>query len=95
MLRLQGGREYTWGFGKNHYRHEPLNFKRKKYTFWKLIQDCLSREKFTPELIRSFSKRARDYIISYHLLTVNKSELTERVTKDMKEDDPLVVKVEN
>ena len=88
------GIEYTWGFGKNHFRRQPLDLKRKKETFRGLVRSSLSRQKCTPKIIRSFSKRARDYIVSYHLLTSKKSEIKNNVIEDIKEDEPVVVKVE-
>ena len=88
------GIEYTWGFAKNHFRRQPLDVKRKKETFRKLVCDCLSRQKCTASVIRSFSKRARDYIVSYHLLTSKKLERKKSIIQDMKENEPAVVKVE-
>ena len=87
------GIEYTWGYGKNHYRRQPLSLKGKKDTFLLLVRQCLSREKCTTNIIRSFSKRARDYMASYYLLTQKKDEV-KSIVKDGGNDEPVVVKVE-
>ena len=48
----------------------------------------------TKELVRKFSKRARDYIVAYHLLTTKKDDVKSIMSDSGKEDEPVVVKVE-
>ena len=88
------GIEYTWGFGKNYYRRQPLESKRKKETFRALVRSCFSRDKCTIKTIRKFSKRARDYIVAYHLLTNKKDDVMNFVMNSGNDNDPVVVKVE-
>jgi len=38
------GIEYTWCFGKNHYRRQPLNLKQNTDAFRELVTICLSRQ---------------------------------------------------
>ena len=42
------GVEYTWGFGKNHFRRQPLDLKRKKETFRELVRNSLSPARSVP-----------------------------------------------
>ena len=88
------GIEYTWGFAKNYYRRQPLESKRKKETFRALVRSCFSQDKCTIETIRKFSKRARDYIVAYHLLTNKKDDVKHCAVKSENDDDRVVVKVE-
>mmetsp|Transcript_29952 Transcript_29952/g.67600 ORF Transcript_29952/g.67600 Transcript_29952/m.67600 type:complete len:190 (+) Transcript_29952:650-1219(+) len=59
------GIEYTWGFQKCFYRRQPLKRKKGKANFFALVDECLSRDLVTTELVRKFSKRARDYMQAY------------------------------
>ncbi len=63
------GIEYSWGCAKNSYRTLALKDKRGKENFRKAVRECLSRQKvLTTERIRTFSCRARAYILAYHKL---------------------------
>jgi len=54
------GIEYTWGCMKNTYRRVALKRKRGKENFYKVVDECLSRENvLTIERIRTFARRAR------------------------------------
>jgi len=59
------GIEYSWGLAKCFYRRQPLSKKKKKVNFFALVDQCLSRELLTKEMVRKFSKRARDYMLAY------------------------------
>ena len=59
------GIEYSWGCAKNLYRQQPLREKRSKETFKATVRKCLSRNNLTTERVRSFSRRARQYILAY------------------------------
>ena len=63
------GVEYSWGCAKNEYRRKPLSLKRKKETWRQTVRECLSREVLTTKRFRKFSRRAREYIVAYHLLS--------------------------
>ena len=69
------GIEYSWGCAKNEYRRKPLSSKRKKETWRQTVRECLSREVLTTERIRKFSRRAREYIVAYHLLSATGSSI--------------------
>ena len=59
------------------------------------MRDFLSRQKCTKNIIQLLSKRAQDYIVSYHLLTHKNDDVKDSVMKCEKDDDPVVVKVES
>ena len=65
------GVEYTWAFAKNWYRRQPLEEKRKKETFQKLVRKSLNNEFVTTAMVRKFSRRARAYICAYHAFENN------------------------
>ena len=58
------------------------------------MRDYLLQKKCTKNIIRLFSKRARDYIVSYHLLTHKNDDVKDSVMKGEKDNDPVVIKVE-
>jgi hypothetical protein len=62
------GIEYAWAFSKSLYRRSPLKLKRGKDNFDRLVATCTSREVMKKEIIRRFSKRARQYMLSYQAL---------------------------
>ncbi len=62
------GIEYSWGFSKSFYHRFPLKMKQGKDKFDKLVSKCISRETMRKELVRRFSKRARQYMLSYQAL---------------------------
>eukprot|EP00956_Cyclotella_meneghiniana_P036504 scaffold126502_cov47-Cyclotella_meneghiniana.AAC.1 len=69
------GIEYSWGYSKSLYRRHPLAAKQDKDSFHKLVDKCTSREYITIDMVRKFSKRARDYMQAYIALeTMNKDE---------------------
>ena len=95
------GIEYTWGYQKNHYRRQPLSMKRSKTEFRRLVSECCSRKQITKELVRKFSKRARDYIIAYHAVENHDKESTKltstnkgNVKGSVTPEESTVVKVE-
>ena len=59
------GIEYSWGLAKCFYRRQPLSKKKKKANFFALVDQCLSQELLTKDMVRKFSKRARDYMLAY------------------------------
>ena len=59
------GIEYSWGLAKCCYRRQPLSKKKKKANFFALVDQCLSRELLSKDMVRKFSKRARDYMLAY------------------------------
>ena len=68
------GIEYSWGRAKSVYRRAKLADKKGKENFRRLVADCLSSEQvagkgaLTPEMIRKFSRRARQYILAYFFI---------------------------
>jgi hypothetical protein len=74
-LELAGeGIEYSWGQAKSVYRRAKLADKKGKENIQRLVSDCLSTEQgagkgaLTPEMIRKFSYRARQYILAYFFI---------------------------
>jgi hypothetical protein len=68
------GIEYSWGCSKNYYRSLPLKEKKTKELFKTSVRKCLSREVITTNPVRSFSRRARQYILAYHALNLQQQQ---------------------
>jgi hypothetical protein len=62
------GVEYSWACAKNEFRQKPIQQKKSKELFKNTVRECLSREILTDARVRSFSKRAQEYICAYHVL---------------------------
>ena len=62
------GVEYSWGVAKGIYRRKPLNSKKSKDAFKRLVSDVTSREVLTVDTVRKLSRRARAYICAYYSL---------------------------
>jgi hypothetical protein len=56
--------------------------KKTKEEFWHLNRNCLSREHLTKELIRAFSRRARQYICAYQAWHQQSSSNNDEITGD-------------
>ena len=68
------GVEYDWGFSKLNYRRAPLDEKKNKDKFRKLVRKCISRESITLEMRRKFARRAREYIVAYRALALQRTD---------------------
>ena len=66
------GIEYTWGLMKCYYRRQPLSQKKTKANFFSLVDKCFSPELITKDMVRKFSKRARDYMQEYRAFETDK-----------------------
>ena len=72
---------------KNQYRRKELSEKRGKERFLKTVKDLLTFDTNNVSLSRKFSKKARSYMISYHILdnqqpeTINTYGLIEKIRK--------------
>jgi hypothetical protein len=62
------GIEYSWGCAKNYYQRLPLEENRKKEKFLGSVRKSMSKEVLSQERRVKFSKRAREYIMSYHMI---------------------------
>jgi hypothetical protein len=71
------GIEYSWACAKNHYRQILLDKKRGKENFIKSVRECMSRDLITRQRVQKFSRRARHYILGYHILWQMKQGLIE------------------
>jgi hypothetical protein len=81
------GIEHSWGRAKSVYRRAKLADKKGKENFRRLVAECLSTEEgagkgaLTPEMIRKFSRHARQYILAYfyieHEMNINEVRLHE------------------
>ncbi len=63
------GIEYSRGCAKNEYRRQPLQLKRRKEMFRDTVRKSIARDVLMRERIRIFSKRAREYICAYLVLS--------------------------
>ena len=65
------GIEYSWGRAKSVYRRAKLSQKKGMENFRSLVSNCLSIEEgngkggLAAEMVRKFSRRARQYILAY------------------------------
>ena len=55
------------------------------------MRECLSREVLTTERIRKFSRRAREYIVAYHLLSATGSSIDVATVEPSPGDTPVKV----
>jgi hypothetical protein len=85
------GIEYSWAASKNKYRRFPVSQKKGKEQFRKLVSECLSREVVTTELVRAFSRRARQYICAYHALHEQQQSSKDAATEEI--TAPLIEKL--
>jgi hypothetical protein len=65
------GIEYSWGYSKAMYRRAPLRRKKGKQNFDSLVAKCISREMISKDMVRKFSKRARQYMVGYKLMEMD------------------------
>ncbi len=85
------GIEYSWAASKNKYRRFPLSQKKGKDKFQKLVSECLSREVVMTELVRAFSRWARQYICAYHALHEQQKSSSDAATEEI--TAPLIEKL--
>ena len=71
------GVEYSWGFSKALYRRHPLAQKKTTEGFLALVDKCISRDVLTVDLIRKFSRRAREYMETYKMLEMEATNTNE------------------
>jgi hypothetical protein len=62
------GWQYSWGAAKAIYRSYPLYSKKGNGNFLGLVSKCISQEVLTTDLIRKFSRRARNNMLTYKSL---------------------------
>jgi hypothetical protein len=63
------GIEYSWGNAKMKYRSFRAADKRSKAQFLEKVRYCMSREFLTNERVRKNSRRSREYMVSYFILS--------------------------
>jgi len=85
------GIEYAWACSKNKYRSILLENKRGKENFVSSIRLCISREHITRERAQKFSKRARRYIMGYHVL--HQQQSNENSSRDNSSKNEAIVPV--
>ena len=62
------GIEYAWGCSKGAYRNLALKEKRGKAKFMSSVRYCLSDEVLSLQRIRKFARRAKQYLMAYHVI---------------------------
>ena len=60
--------------------------KKSKEKFHKLVEECISRENLTVDIIRKFSSRAREYMQTYKIMGLD-------ADKNVSEDSPILHKM--
>lgn len=65
------GIEYDWAMAKMYYRKQRMIRKRTKSAFTELVNECMGMNVLSLERTRKFSRRARQYMISYYKLEKN------------------------
>jgi hypothetical protein len=63
------GIEYSWGCAKNEYHRQPRQLKRRKEMFRDTVRKSIATDVLRRERIRLFSKRAREYMCAYLVLS--------------------------
>jgi hypothetical protein len=63
------GIEFVWGAGKVCFRFHPLQDKKTKSGFIALVHYCLSDKVLSIERVRSFARRARQYMLAYKCIS--------------------------
>jgi hypothetical protein len=53
---------------KNHYRRVLLDKIRGRENFIKMVRECISEKNITRDRVQKFSRRARCYVLGYHIL---------------------------
>jgi hypothetical protein len=90
------GVEYDWGFSKIIYQRHPLDQKKKKDNFRKLVSKCISRETITINHRRKFARRARQYIVAYRAFAEHTAQIDadgSQSTEDVAMSAALIEKV--
>ena len=71
------GVEYDWAMAKLAYRKLPLEKKKGKEKFHKLVHECVGHDVLTVERTRQFARRrARLYMVSYYMLEKDEKTTT-------------------
>jgi hypothetical protein len=91
QTRWREGIEYAWACSKNKYRSILFENKRGKENFVSSIRLCISREHITRERAQKFSKRARRYIMGYHVL--HQQQSNENSSRDNSSKNEAIVPV--
>ena len=89
--------EFDWGFTKLTYRAKTLSEKRNKQTFHKLVHKVLSSEVLTLDTCRANARRARQYMLAYMTLEVQKNQnrTTTPTTTSNEQHNTKEIKVED
>ena len=85
------GIEYDWGAAKKWYRRQPLVSKRSKKKFTETVKESL--QKVTLDYRRSFSKRAREYMIAYQTVELYENGEVETGNEEFKSSAHIIDKV--
>ena len=64
------GIEYSWGNSKCKYRRIKASDKRYKKDFLVRVKECLSRDFLDTKRVRKNSRRAREYMVAYFILSL-------------------------
>jgi len=83
------GVEYMWACSKNAYRNLSLNKKKGKENFMASVVRCLSDEVTTVSRIRKCARRARQYMIAYHV--VDSGQVDEATLQDCSKYGPIAL----
>ena len=86
------GIEYSWGNAKMKYRRIKASSKRSNAQFLSQVRQCLSTEYLDKTRVRKNSRRARDYMCAYFLLSVSDGkDCTESIEVDVGELKPCAI----
>ena len=68
------GIEYSWGNSKAKYRRIKVKDKKTAEQFRNQVGKCLSRDYLDAERIRKNSRRAREYMVAYFILSMKEAD---------------------
>ena len=79
------GIKYSWGNSKYKYCRIKASDKRFKKEFHKCVEECLSRQFLHKERVRKNSRRAREYLVAYFILSLEQNGEEGKSEFDLKE----------
>ena len=88
------GIEYAWACAKNKYRSILLENKKGKENFITSVRLCTSTDVLTRERVKKFARRARRYIMGYHVLHQSSQQANPPTNGDHENSAIIPVKLE-
>jgi len=88
------GIEYAWACAKNKYQTILLENKKGKENFIRSVRLCTSTDVLMRERVQKFARRARQYIMGYHVLHLSSQQGNTSTNTDHENSAIIPVKLE-